>query len=81
MIPVEMLFLMVLILDLHHLVFSALRKLNRANTCNIQSLSVGTKTYHGDCVPDGIFNSIKDLETEPIETVHSDDFPDFNEEY
>ena len=62
-------------------VFSALRKLNRANTCNIQSLSVGTKTYHGDCVPDGIFNSIKDLKTEPIETVHSDDFPDFNEEY
>ena len=44
-------------------VFAALRKLNRTSACNIQSIKVGSRTYYGECVPDGIFDSIKELKT------------------
>ena len=63
-------------------VYAALKKLNRAKTCNIETLTVGSSSYHGNRVPDGIFDSIKSLKTEPFKkTCSSNDLPDFAEEY
>ena len=63
-------------------VYAALKKLNQTSTRSIDYLNVGSKSYQGDCVPDGIYESIKELKTEPVKT-HCDnvDHPDFSEEY
>ena len=47
-------------------VYAALKKLNRTSTCEIQSIKVGPDTYSNDCVPDEIYQSIKQLKTEDI---------------
>ena len=38
-------------------------------------------TYHGDTVPDGIYESIKTLKTDPIVVDKDDSIPDFIEDY
>ena len=61
-------------------VYASLKRLNRTNNCKLQSINVGNKTYFNENVPDGIYDSIKDLKTEPIHDSNIKDFPDFSEE-
>ena len=63
-------------------VYAALKKLNRTSTCEIQSIKVGSDTYSNECVPDGIYQSIKQLKTEDIPYPDANmHYPDFREEY
>ena len=61
--------------------YNALRKANQSNMSLPTSIHTGSKTFHGDSVPDGIFESIKELKTEPVADIYSDDNPDFSAEY
>ena len=47
-------------------VFTALKKLNQSNTDDIQFVRVGSQTYSNNSVPDGIYESIKNLKTEDV---------------
>ena len=61
--------------------FRAIRKLNRAKTPLPKCIRTKGKTFHEDSVPDGIFESIRELKTEPLIDTHDAAFPDFSAEY
>ena len=54
--------------------------LKRPRTSKVGKLTVGNLTYHGDTVPDGIYESIRSLKTDPVvRDVAS--LPDLEEDY
>ena len=63
-------------------VFTALKKLNQSNTDDIQYIRVGSQTYSNDSVPDGIYESIKNLKTEDVpSSLTNVGYLDLTEEY
>ena len=61
--------------------YKALKKVKRGNAPKIGKLFVGEKIYLGDTVPDGMYESIKSLKTEPDSPRSDPSHPDFSEEY
>ena len=55
--------------------------MSNPRTSKISKLTVGKRTYLGDTVPDGMFESIKSLKTEPPSKEYEPEHPDFSEEY
>ena len=54
--------------NLNTLSYSKLKQLNRPGTDKVGHLFNGVKKYTGDSVPDGMFESIKELKTEQVST-------------
>ena len=61
--------------------YKSIRKLRSSCNSKINKLSVGQRLYSGEMVPDGIYESIQLLKTEPVIFQRSEDLPDFSEEY
>ena len=61
--------------------FKSIKSHLNSKNRKISKLQVGKRTYLGDQVPDGMYESIKNLKTVPVSNVHDDDHPDFSEEY
>ena len=59
--------------------FKTIKALKNSSTKKIAHLHVGSKVFRGDQVPDGMFESIKTLKTEPYSLESSS--PDFSTEY
>ena len=61
--------------------FKSVKAMQNSRIKKVPKLQVGDKTYYGEWVPDGMFESIKSLKTEPyiLRSEHSS--PDFNAEY
>ena len=60
--------------------YKAIKHLKNPKASKVGKLTVGRMTYLGDTVPDGIYESIRSLKTDPV--VRDDDaFPDFDEDY
>ena len=60
--------------------YRTLKKLNRSATSKVSSLKVGHLTYNDDQVPDGIYESIRSLKTEPV-NFKDQNSPDYETEY
>ena len=61
--------------------FRRLKGLKNSRSAKINKMKVGQLTYFGETVPDGIYESIRKLKTEPDEDEADPSFPNFNEEY
>ena len=61
--------------------FKSLRASLKPPSKDIGKLTVGDRTYYGDTVPDGMFNSIKNLKTETSSYKSCYRYPDFSTEY
>ena len=61
--------------------YKSLKKGKRLSTTKIGKLTVGNMTYLGDTVPDGMYESIRKLKTEPDCTRTDTSLPDFSKEY
>ena len=61
--------------------YKSLKKGKRLSTTKIGKLTVGNMTYLGDTVPDGMYESIRKLKTEPDCTRTDTSHPDFSKEY
>ena len=61
--------------------YKSIKSMSKPRTSKISKLTVGKRTYLGDTVPDGMFESIKSLKTEPPPKEYEPEHPDFSEEY
>ena len=60
--------------------YKAIKHLKNPKASKVGKLTVGKMTYHGDTVPDGIYESIRSLKTDPVVRDVAT-FPDFDEDY
>ena len=51
--------------------FQSIKSAKSTSTCQVPYLTVKDKKYHGDRVPDGLFDSISNLKTQDREKLHS----------
>ena len=65
----------------HSTAFKSLRASLKPPNKDIGKLIVGDRTYYGDTVPDGMFDSIKNLKTETSSSKSYYRYPDFSIEY
>ena len=61
--------------------YKSIKTMSKPRTSKISKLRVGIRTYLGDTVPDGMFESIRSLKTEPPQQEYEPEHPDFSEEY
>ena len=61
--------------------FRALKSIRNSKIKKISKLHVGHRTYIGDEVPDGMYESIRNLKTEPDSSDNCPEHPDFSTEY
>ena len=61
--------------------YRSLKKSRKTNETKIGKLTVGSMTYLGDTVPDGMYESIRKLKTEAEDTRTDSTHPDFSKEY
>ena len=61
--------------------YKSIKSMSKPKTSKISKLTVGKRTYLGETVPDGMFESIKSLKTEPPSEEYEPEHPDFSEEY
>ena len=64
--------------------FSAYQSIKRVRSSRqqkVNKMKVGNLTYHGETVPDGIFESIRSLKSDPIPPNNDSSIPCFEEEY
>ena len=61
--------------------FHSIRNLKSSGVAKINRLKVGNTVYEGEAVPDGIYENIKNLKTEPTHLDPTSDLPDFTQEY
>ena len=61
--------------------YKAIRKLRSSGQTKINKIKVGNHMFQDTLVPDGIYESIKELKTEPVKLPTSADYPNFAHEY
>ena len=62
--------------------FKHIKRARMSKDKSVGKLNVGDRTYFGDSVPDGMFESIKQLKTGEEDLLHPDlNQPDFSKEY
>ena len=61
--------------------FRAIKSIRNSKIKKISKLCVGHRTYIGDEVPDGMYESIKNLKTELDSSDNCPEHPDFSSEY
>ena len=61
--------------------YKRLKNLKNSSSSKVDKMMVGHLTYYGETVPDGIFESIRRLKTDPDVTEADPSFPNYDEEY
>ena len=62
--------------------YSSIKASKRGPSCQVPYITVGNKTYSGDQVPDGLFDSIRNLKSQDKETLHSSpSFLSYSQDY
>ena len=58
-----------------------IKKIRSSKIKPIQKLTVGSDSFEGRMVPDGMFESIRSLKNKPVALTKDPKYPDFSEEY
>ena len=61
--------------------YKSIKTLRNTKTTKVSKMTVGKMTYFDETVPDGIFESIKHLKTDPVVFEDEANLPNFSEDY
>ena len=61
--------------------YQSIKRLRSSRQQKVNIMKVGSWTYHGETVPDGIFESIRSLKSDPIPPNNDPSIPCFEEEF